>query len=305
MTLSNLKLVFATGVLGVSLGGALHAAEPLVDEPIQVTTFELKDGKKFAAVAYAALGKDDLKSYVITEPSGTRSIILEKEIANRKKETVAFVDLDEPSRREVLRQRRISTAKKADAEAAAAERKLISDAKLKESAYRAAFNKFNDELILATDTLAKAQEIVKNTPVDIARADARYDAAKTELAATGGGAYPPPYARYTGDASRNDYLRHAMIEAAEDKAKADTARKEAEEIIARTQEKMKKLQDRATQAQKEYDAAQLETKAVEEKVDKAEHDRLTARSGLIGKPAPQPPQGEVERSPEETVGPKK
>ena len=302
MSMSNFKL--AVVAAGVTLGSVAFGAEPLVDEPLQVTTFELKDGKKFEAVAYAALGKDDLKSYVITEPSGTRSIILEKEIVSRKKETVAFVDLDEPSRREVLRQRRISTAKKADAEAAAADRKLVADAKLKESAYRAAFIKFNDELSLANDTLAKAQEIVKNTPVDIARADARYDAAKTELAATGGGGYPPPYARYTGDASRNDYLRKSMIEAAEDKARADTTRKEAEEIIARTQEKLKKLQERATQAQKEYDAAQLETRQVQEKIDKAERDRSTARTGLVGKPVPQA-NGSVEPAPIEDIGPKK
>ena len=304
MAMSSLKL--AVLAAGMTFGGAVFGAEALVDEPLQVTTFELKDGKKFEAVAYAALGKDDLKSYVITEPSGTRSIILEKEIISRKKETVAFVDLDEPARREVLRQRRIATAKKVDAEVAAKERQSLSDMKLKESAYRAAFNKYNDELNLATDTLAKAQEIVKNTPIDIARADARYDAAKTELAATGGGGYPPPYARFTGDPSHNEYLRHTMVDAAEDKARADTAKKEAEEIIARTQEKLKKLQERATQAQKEYDAALLETKQLEDKIDKAEHDRLTARTGLIGKPAAQPPQGSVEPGPvEETVGPKK
>jgi hypothetical protein len=283
----NLKLtLFLAGATLTSAGFA--ASADLVDEPIQVTTFELKDGKKFEAVAYAALGKDDLKSYVITDPAGTRSIILEREIVSRKKENVAFVDLDEASRREVLRQRKIALAKKADQEAAANERKLIADAKLKESAYRAALNKAADELALASDTLTKARDIVRNSPVDVARADARYDAAKTELAATAAGGYAPPYARYTGDASRNDYLRHAMVDAAEDKAKAESAKREAEEVIARTQDKMKKLEEHAAAAQKEYDAATLETKQVLEKVDKAERDRMATHAAVTGKPQPAP-----------------
>ena len=281
--MSNLKIALV--LAGTTLSGAVFGAD-LVDEPIQVTTFELKDGKKYEAVAYAALGKDDLKSYVITDPAGMRSIILEREIVSRKKDTVAFVDLDEASRREVLRQRKISNAKKAEAEAAAAERKLIADAKLKESAYHAAMNKAADELALATDTLKKAHDIVKSAPIDIARDDARYDAAKTELAATAVGGYPPPYARYTGDASRGDYLRRAMIDAAEDKAKAESAKHEAEEIIARTQEKMKKLEEHAAAAEKEYDAALIETKLVVDKVEKAERERVNVHSAVTGRPAP-------------------
>jgi hypothetical protein len=297
--MSNLKLRLL--LAGATLTCAAFGAE-LVDEPIQVTTFELKDGKKFEAIAYAALGKDDLKSYVITDAAGTRSIILEREIVSRKKATVAFVDLDEASRREVLRQRHIANAKKADADAAAAERKLIADAKLKESAYRAALNKDSDELALASDTLKKAHDIVKSAPIDVARADARYDAAKTELSATALGGYSPPYARYTGDASRSDYLRHAMIDAAEDKAKAESARHDAEDVIARTQDKLKKLEERVAAAQKDYDAAVLDTKQVLEKVDKAERDRVAAHAAAIGKPAPVAPAAPVDEQP---IGPKR
>ncbi len=122
------------------------------------------------------MGKDDLKSYVITETNGARAIILEKEIVNRKKANLAFVDLDEPSRREVMRQRSISAAKHADGEAQAAELHVVNDAKLKESARKAEFDKkLSGELALARDVLTNAEQVIKNTPVDIARADARYE----------------------------------------------------------------------------------------------------------------------------------
>jgi hypothetical protein len=296
ITMASFKLALVISVVlaGILAGGARAAAADVIDEPIQVTTFELKDGKKFNAVAYAALGKDDLKSYVITETNGERAIILEKEIVSRKKEQLAFVNLDDASRREVMRQRSASAAKKADADAAAKERSTAYDSRLKESAFKAAFNKVNDELTLAREILTNADLVIKSTPVDIARADARYDSAKTELAATGGGGYPPPYARIT-DQHHNDYLRQVMIQAAEDKAKADAARKDAEDVQARTREKIKGLEAKVEDARKAYDAAQAEAKGVIEKLDKAAADRAAAREQQFGvKPAPQKPTGEAE-----------
>ncbi len=47
-----------------------------------------------------------------------------------------------------------------------------------------------------------------------------------------------------------------MIQAAEDKAKADQAKKEAEEIVARTQEKLKKMEAKIDDARKAYELAQ-------------------------------------------------
>ena len=284
-------------VSGSVLFGSALAAD-VIEEPIPVTMFELKDGKKFNAVAYASLGKDDLKSYVITETNGARAIILEKEIVNRKKANLAFVDLDEPSRREVMRQRSISAAKKADGEALAAEHRVVSDAKLKEAAYKADFEKLSGELALARDILTNAEQVIKNTPVDIARADARYDSAKTELAATGAGGYPPPYTRPT-DPRHNDYLRQVMIQAAEDKAKADQAKKEAEEIVTRTQDKLKKMEAKIDDARKAYELAQKQARELADKTDKAAADRAAAREQQFGvKPAPQKPTGEAGPEPD-------
>ena len=297
--MARFKLALVVSVVSVALTGILSgraraAAANVIDEPIQVTTFELKDGKKFSAVAYAALGKDDLKSYVITETNGERAIILEKEIVSRKKEQLAFVNLDDASRREVMRQRSVSAGKKADADAAAKERTVAYDAKLKEAAFKAAFNKINDELTLAREILTNADLVIKSTPVDIARADARYDSAKTELAATGGGGYPPPYAR-AADPHHNDYLRAVMIQAAEDKAKAEVAKKDADDALARTREKIKGLEAKVEDARKACDAAQAEAKTVLDKLDKAAADRAAAREAQFGvKPAPQKPSGEAE-----------
>src|SRR5437868_15523154 len=81
------KLSIVAILAGLTIAGASIAAD--LEPPLEVTTFELKDGAKFHAVSFASAGRDDLRSFIISTPEGTKAIILAKVIVNCNKESIA------------------------------------------------------------------------------------------------------------------------------------------------------------------------------------------------------------------------
>src|SRR6185369_2218011 len=150
------KLSFVAILAGLTLAGAALAAE--IDGPLEVTTFELKDGSKFHAVSYAAVGRDDLKSFIISTPENVKAIILEKEIVNRKKESIAFVDLSDTARKVVLHERAVAADRKAEFEASEIDRKVVEAARRKENDIRMSIAHSNEDINVAHDTLANAED---------------------------------------------------------------------------------------------------------------------------------------------------
>jgi len=272
------KLSFVAILAGLTLAGVASAAE--IDGPLEVTTFELKDGSKFHAVSYAAVGRDDLKSFIISTPENVKAIILEKEIVNRKKESIAFVDLSDTARKVVLHERAVAADRKAEFEASEIDRKVVEAARRKENDIRMSIAHSNEDINVAHDTLANAEDLIRNTPIEVAKADARYDAAKTELAGGGGGGYPVVGGvRYANsvDSRRSDYLRKLMTDAAEEKARLELGKKDAQDIVTRTTENLKVLQNHVADLAKRLDAAQAETKAAVEHAEKAAKERQALR----------------------------
>jgi hypothetical protein len=272
------KLSFVAILAGLTLAGVASAAE--IDGPLEVTTFELKDGSKFHAVSYAAVGRDDLKSFIISTPENVKAIILEKEIVNRKKESIAFVDLSDTARKAVLHDRAVAADRKAEFEASEIDRKVVEAARRKENDIRMSIAHSNEDINVAHDTLANAEDLIRNTPIEVAKADARYDAAKTELAGGGGGGYPVVGGvRYANsvDSRRSDYLRKLMTDAAEEKARLELGKKDAQDIVTRTTENLKVLQNHVADLSKRLDAAQAETKAAVEHAEKTAKERQALR----------------------------
>lgn len=271
------KLSIVAILAGLTIAGASMAAD--VEPPLEVTTFELKDGSKFHAVSFASVGKDDLRSFIIATPEGVKAIILEKEIVTRKKESVAFVDLSDAARKAVLHERSLAADRKAEFEAGEIDRKVVEAARRKENEARVAVARATEDVTLAHDTIGNAEDLVRNTPIEIAKADARYDAAKTELASGAGGGYPAVGSvRYASvDSRRSDYLRKLMTDAAEEKARLELGKKDAQDIINRTNEKLKVLEGRVAEAGKKLDAAQAEVKLAVEHLEKSAKERQAVR----------------------------
>jgi len=271
------KLNIVAMLAGLTLAGASFAAE--IEGPLDVTTFELKDGSKFQAVSFAAVGRDDLKSYIIATPEGVKAIILEKEIVNRKKESIAFVELSDAARKAVLHERALAAERKAEFDAAEIDRKIIEAARRRENETRVALSHATEDVTIANDTISNAEDLIHNTPIEVAKADARYDAAKTELASGASSGGFPVGVRYASsvDTHRSDYLRKLMTDAAEEKARLELAKKDAQDIINRTVDKLKALEGHIAEARKKLDAAQAETKQAIEHAEKAAKERATAR----------------------------
>lgn len=263
---------------------------PKEEEPVTVTIFTLKDGKKMEGVSYSSIGAGDLKSYLINTLEGQRLIFLEKEVASKKEELVAVDKLPEKARKEVLKNRAIAAAAKAEAELFEKDQAEVTAAKRREIQIRTALSKLLDEMALARTVTANAEQIVKSAPVETARLDAQYDAAKTELGALSGTSYDRGFIRTSVEPRRADYLRDLMISSAEEKAKVEQGKKDAQDVIARVADAMKKLDERAAPLRKEYEAAQAEVKQAMQKAKDAAHEREKAaiKEAAAANPAPAP-----------------
>ena len=250
------------------------------EDSVKITTFELKDGRQIPALQFSSLGTGVLKTYSVVNLEGEKITFLEKEIVSRTDKSVALDDLPEPAKNEVLKNRIIAAGLRAEAEAFSANQQFIADAKKKEAGARANLKKVQDELSLAQNILAKATSFTKNAPIEIARAEAQYDAAKTELAAfssmrNSGGIYYN--GEWLGDRRRTENLRNEMTRAAEDKARLEVDKKESESIIVSIQEKMKLLTGRLETAQKEVEADQTEVRQARAKAQTVEQERIGLR----------------------------
>ena len=247
------------------------------EQPINVITFELQGGKKIDVLSFSSLSSGDLRSFSVTTTDGKKLLLLDKDIVSRKEERVPLAKLPEGARKELQRIRAVAAASRAEADAQAAEQKALIGVKRRENDARAAVSKAQVELTLSQSLIVNADAIVKNTPIEVAKADARYDAAKTELGAAS--SFVPM------TASRADWLRNQMSHAAEDKARLELAKREAEEITKRALESTKVLNTRFETARKELDAAEAETKqsiqklkaSREQKADKKVDDELSIR----------------------------
>lgn len=244
------------------------------DEPVNVYKFELKGGQKIEAYRLASLGAGDLKSYVLTTLDGEKLIVLENEIVSRKEEVIELDKLPERARKEVLKSRAAAAAARAEMEAQQKEQQAIFAAKRKETDARNELKKIAEDAALAKAVLANAEKIIKETPVEIAKLDAQYDAAKTEL----GGLSSSYVGGYGGvDHARADYLRGLMTRAAEDKVRLDQGKKEAQDVIARVQENLKVLEARMVIAKKDLETAQTEAKAAHQKAKDEARQREKTR----------------------------
>ncbi|MCY3022679.1 MAG: hypothetical protein NTW87_27180 [Planctomycetota bacterium] len=244
--------------LAVVLMGALAAAG---EEPVTVTTFALKDGRKVEALRYVTFSAGDFKTFVVTALDGKKLTLLGKDVASQQEELVPFDKLPEAARQDVAKVRAAAAAARAAAEARAADEKAVAAAKRRENEVQAGLNKTADELKSAQELQTKAELAVRNAVTDIAKADARYDGAKTELGSLSG--VYDGYSPYSwGNPRRGDYLRALMTHAAEEKTMLQYEKQDAEAVVARVKETLPKLEARVAAAQNELAAAKAETKQV-------------------------------------------
>jgi hypothetical protein len=249
------------------------------DNAIAITTFETKDGKKFEAVRYAAFNSGDLKTYVITTLDGKKVLLLETDVLTTSQENVALEKLPENVRANVKKMRAAETAARAEADAYAAQQKVVAAAKRKENDAQAAVNKLGAELAYAQNVIENAQTIIRNAPIEIARAEARYDAAKAELAAGGvgyGGGGRVPVSQ-----NRSDFLRTDMTRAAESKVLIETDLKDAEAALERTRQNIKALDARMAGALVDLNLAKAETKKAIEKAQGVDKEKAAADGELL------------------------
>ena len=251
-------------------------------DDITITTFTTKDGRKIEAVRYAAFNSGDLKTYIVTTLDSKKLLLLEQDVLTTAQEQVAIEKLPENVRANVQKMRAAEAANRAEAEAYAAQQKVIAAAKRKENDAQAAVNKLGAELAYAQNVIENADLIIRNAPVEIARAEARYDAARAELS-NGGLAYGGAY-RLSVPQNRSDYLRSEMTRAAESKAQIENDRKDAEAALERTQQNIKALDNRMAGALVDLNLAKAETrKAIEKALEKEKANAGADQEMLIGR----------------------
>ena len=243
-------------LMGLLLAGACFGE----DAPVRVTTFELRDGKIFQALSYSSSGANDLKSYVILTPKGERLTLLDKEIVSRKAQSLPLDKFPEAARKEILKNRAAANSVRAESEVAVQADRAASGERQKEFDVLAALNKARTEYSLANSTVQNAENTQRNAPIDIARADARYDAAKTEINSGSTAGNFGVYRVGSNSFSRADYLRNLMMQAAEEKARIESEKKDADEQIKRIEPTLKALGGRVEVLMQEYAAAQAETR---------------------------------------------
>jgi hypothetical protein len=273
---NRLSLAVAAGVLAASFSAGVHAA----DDNVTITTFELTDGTKLETFRFSAAGNGDLKNYIITAMDGRKQILLEREIVRRTDASVALDKLPAAGREEVLRSRAALAAARAESEAVAADQQIIDAARAKEIDVRNTLKKIGDETALARTVLTGAETLVRNAPSDIAKADARYDAAKTELASAGNCSHCA-FGACTLNHRSADVLTEIMTAAAEDKVKIEQARKEAEGVVTRTLDNIKQLNARYDALRKAYDSAHKDTQAAIQKARDAANQRRKDRQAKL------------------------
>ena len=256
-----------------------------VEEPVTVTTFQLKDGGKIEALRYSVLTVNNSKGYQIITMEGKKQNLIGNDVISREEESVPFEKLPEKTQKEVLSMRAAASAARNEA---AADKKGQQDAAAARRRARDAHNtlKTDEEaLALAKMVLANAEKIVKDIPVEIARYDAEYDAAKAELSES----YSTHIIGAYGvlDHQRADYLRNVMVRAAENKVRAEQSRKDTQDLITRRTETIKQLEASIDTAKKDFEAAEADAKAIAQiaKEDALEREKKAAETRV--EPPPQ------------------
>lgn len=260
------------------------------DEPVRVTSFETSEGKKYEALNWSSFNSGDLKTYVLNTIDGRKTTLLEIDVV-RKIERLAPLDSLPKDVQVSVRAARVAAAvARANAEAETREQRLIADARRGQREVEAALRKANADLLNAKNLLMLSDTAIKNSAVELAAADARYDAAKTELGSISSGlVFRAPYYSVFDTSSRADYLRSLMVRAAEDKARITQERKDAEDIIARTTASLKPLAERVAQLEKDRDAAKAQADRIIQDAKAAEKERAAkadAELQIGKKPAP-------------------
>jgi len=249
------------------------------EDSARMTVFALADGGKVQALHYMASTVGGATTYAITTLDGQRMLVREQDIRSRTEELVPLARLPEAARTELRKARAAAAAAQNAAEARAAVQRAMVAAKRTENEALAAAKAADADVAAALDVFAKAEALLKIIPARIAQANARYDASKAELSGLAG--------LYESIPGRADYLRSLMERAAADKAVLEGQKKEAEEIVARTQGAVAQLRARLETAQMNLAAARAETRmAILRSRDEARELAAEPDGGLrIGKAA--------------------
>jgi len=245
------------------------------DEPVRVTTFETSEGKKYEALNWSSFNSSDLKTYLLSTMDGRKTMLLESDVVRRTERLAVLDSLPKEIQATVRGARVTAEIARVNAETEAKERRLVTDARRGEREAEFALKRGLADLQTAKNLLANADLVIRNSAVEIAAADARYDAAKTELnSLSSGPVFRVPYSYSVVDtAGRGDSLRNQMIRAAEDKAHVIQDRKDAEDVVARTNASLKPLAERVAQLEKDRDAAKVQADRIIKEVKQAETER--------------------------------
>lgn len=256
-----------------------------VEEPVTVTTFQLKDGEKIEALRYSVMTVNNSKGYLITTMEGKKQALIGSVVVSREEESVPFEKLSEKAQKEVLSMRVAAGSAQVEAETDRKTQQDVVAARRKAHEARTTLKTAEEALALAKTVLANAEKIVKDIPVEIAKYDAEYDAAKAELSEAYSTRVIGPYG--TPDHPRADYLRNLMVRAAENKVRAEQSRKEAQDVSTRVTETIKQLEARIDTAKKDFEAAEADAKAIAQiaKEDALEREKKAAEPRV--EPPPQ------------------
>ncbi|HEY3323294.1 MAG TPA: hypothetical protein VGP72_22760 [Planctomycetota bacterium] len=246
------------------------------EEPAKVTTFELSDGTNVKGLHYAVLGSAEYRTYIVDSIYGKTLTLVGRDVCSVHAEMVPLNELPKAAQQDVLNARAIAKLARAKLEAAAREERALAEPNAKVKALQAELQNAERDVVLARQVLSGAEQILKNAKIEIVRADAKYDAAKTELASGGassiqrvGYGYGYGYGGYV----RADKLRDQMMDAAEQKVKVEEDKTQAQAVVARTNESLPRLQERVEALRKDLDAARGALDKAREEIHKAEQQR--------------------------------
>ena len=255
----------------ILLSLAVLAGSSFAAEEVKITTFELRDGKKYEALNWSSFGSTEYKTYTLTTVDGRKTMLLAKDVVRNSDRIAAVNSLPAEVKPVVQNYLAAIDAARANAEAAAREERIVNEARRGQRDAEQALKKAVADLSTAKNLLTSSEQAIQNSIIELATASARYDAAKTELGAGTGVSFVRTVA-YDSFA-RSDNLRNTMVKAAEDKARVELERKDAEAILARTKDTIKPLTERVAELEKSRDAARVQADRIIQEARDEEKER--------------------------------
>src|SRR5262249_19647859 len=142
-----------------------------------------KDGRKIQTVRYSYSPATPTPSYTIVALDGRKVSVSGEEVVTKRDLQLPLDELPAQTADEIRANRAAAAANTEAAEAAEVDRRAVPGARTRVALSEGEHRRALADVETARRAQEKARQVTRDAPIDAAKAGARYDAAKVELAA--------------------------------------------------------------------------------------------------------------------------